>query len=191
MNLLIKRLTPELAPTLVEYLESLDFGHAPHWATCYCRFYHTDCSLEEWQKRTGTKNRAEALNEIRAGRMKGYLAFDGVKCIGWCNANHVDQYLRLKEDLENLCSGRKLGCVICFVIHQNYRKQGVARALLRHAVQDFRSQGFAGVLSLPVESSDDPKKLYRGTINMYKELGFQEVAKEDKVRIMLLDFNTI
>ena len=52
----IKPLSPELATTFTEYLENLDFGE-PHWSSCFCRFYHTDCSAEQWSKRTGAENR--------------------------------------------------------------------------------------------------------------------------------------
>ncbi|MFZ5967338.1 MAG: GNAT family N-acetyltransferase [Bacillota bacterium] len=188
MKYTIKPLSSELATTFTEYLEALDFGHATHWATCFCRFYHTNCSYEQWQNRTGAENRAEAIEQIKAGNMKGYLAFDGDKCIGWCNANNVSQYIRLQEDIKHIINDQKVGCVICFVIHQEYRKQGVARLLLKQAVEDFRSQCFDAVLAIPVEIKDEPEKLYRGTMNMYRELGFKEIEKRDNVSIMWLKF---
>ena len=183
----IKPLSPELATTFTEYLENLDFGE-PHWSSCFCRFYHTDCSAEQWSKRTGAENRLEAIEQIKAGKMKGYLAFDGEKCIGWCNANNASEYIRLHQYIENMIKGKKIGCVICFVIHQEYRNQGVARLLLKQAVDDFKSQGFEAVLALPVEASDEPEKLYRGTVNMYKELGFKEIERHDTVSVMWLEF---
>lgn len=188
MNFSVKSLSPELATTFTEYLSSLDFGHSPHWATCYCRYYHTDCSFEEWQSRTGEYNLAEAIEEIKVGNMKGYLAFDSEKCIGWCNANDVEKFVRLKNYIGHIVKGQRIGCVICFVIHPEYRKQGVARLLLRQAVEGFKAQGFDGVLAIPVEISDNPEKLYRGTLNMYRELGFETVEKEDNASIMLLKF---
>jgi GNAT superfamily N-acetyltransferase len=186
MKYTIKALSPALAITFTEYFEGLDFGHAAHWATCFCRFYHTSCSYELWQKRTGEENRAEAIEQIKAGNMKGYLAFDEDKCIGWCNANNVSQYIRFEKDIKHITKDQKVGCVICFVIHQEYRKQGVARLLLKQAVDDFRSQGFDGVLAIPVDIKDEPEKLYRGTLNMYQELGFEEIEKKDNVSVMWL-----
>ncbi|MGE5677909.1 MAG: GNAT family N-acetyltransferase [Pseudomonadota bacterium] len=188
MSSVIKRLSPELADTFVDYLSSLDFNHAPHWATCFCRFYHTDCSGEQWQSRTGDENRAEAVLQIKAGTMKGYLAFDGEKCIGWCNANDLLQYKRFGNDFDYITKGHKTGCVICYVIHPDYRRQGVARLLLRQAVEDFKAQGFDAVLALPVENAGEPEKLYRGTLNMYKELGFELIEKDGITDIMWLKF---
>ncbi|HCX61074.1 GNAT family N-acetyltransferase [Sedimentibacter sp.] len=184
----IKALCPELAETFTDYMENLDFGHEPEWATCFCRFYHTDCSQEKWKNRTGDENRFEVIKEIKSGNMKGYLAFDGTKCIGWCNANNVQQFIRLEDDLKHIVKGQKVGCVICFVIHPEYRNQGVARQLLRKAVDDFRIQKFDAVLAIPTERKGSRERLYRGTLNMYKELAFEEIEKDDNASIMLLKF---
>lgn len=188
MEYTIKPLDSELALTFIEYLGSLDFSHASHWATCFCRFYQTNCSMEEWQNRTGLENSKEAIEQIKSGNMRGYLAFHGDKCIGWCNANNINQYIRIEKDVRHIVNGQKVGCIICFVIHQDYRKQGVARLLLNQAVEAFRMQGFDAVLALPVDIKGEPEKLYRGTINMYQELGFKEVERHDNLSIMLLKF---
>lgn len=129
MNLEVIALTPELADVYVQYLSSLDFDHAPQWATCFCRFYHTTCSQEDWQNRAGEENKAEALAEIQAGRMKGYLAFTQGKCVGWLNANDARTYLRLATEMAPVIQDKKVGCAICFVSHPEYRGQGVARRL--------------------------------------------------------------
>jgi len=184
----IKELRPELAISFTDYLENLDFDHAPHWATCYCRYYHTNCSMDAWQQRTGSENRQEAIKQIKSGDMKGYLAFDDDKCIGWCNANNVNEYLRLENDLNTIIKDKKVGCVICFVIHPEYRGQGVARQLLKQAIGEFKAQGYEAVIALPIENKNEPEKLYRGTLNMYKENGFKEIEKHDNMSIMWLDF---
>lgn len=187
MGYFIRPLTPESADTFADYLSSLDFGHSPHWASCFCRFYHTDCSSEAWQSRAGEENRAEAMEAIATGAMTGYLAFDGDTCIGWCNANDAARFLRLGHDFDHLTAGKKVGCTICYVIHPEYRGRGVARALLRRAVEDFCAGGFDAVLALPVEAGADLEKRYRGTLNMYRELGFQEVERHDTLYVMWLE----
>ncbi len=184
----IKALCPELAREFADYMANLDFGHEPGWATCFCRYYQTNCSQEKWYSRTGEENRLEAIEEIKAGNMKGYLAYDGTKCIGWCNANDVRQFLRLEDDLKHIVKNQKVGCVICFVIHPEYRNQGVARQLLRKAVEDFRMQKFDAVLAIPRENNGSRERFYRGTLNMYKELSFEEVEKDGDASIMLLKF---
>ncbi|MTI96941.1 MAG: GNAT family N-acetyltransferase [Firmicutes bacterium] len=187
MGLTIKRLAPELAKTFVEFFEGLDFEHSPHWASCYCMAYHVDCSQEQWQSRTGEDNRRDAFELIKEGRMMGYLAFDGEQCVGWCNANDAQRYLRLKKEMQPVVGDRRIGCVLCFVIHPNYRNQGLARKLLEQAVQDFQADDYEAVLALPVDIKANPQTLYRGTINMYTELGFKEIERHGDLRVMWLD----
>lgn len=191
MNYTVKPLSPQLAGTFTEYLGGLDFGHAPHWADCFCAFYYSDCSQEVWMNRTGEENRAIAVENINNGTMKGYLAFDGDKCIGWCGANDIHRFIRIDGDLSHITGDRKVGCVICFVIHPEYRGQGVARLLLKKAVEGFREQGFDAVISLPFKSTDDARKQYRGTFNMYRELGFTELDGNGNQTVMWLELKNI
>ena len=185
MQYTVQPLSPALAETFVQFFDALDFCHAPNWATCYCRYYQADCSEKEWGARPGEHNRAEALNEIRGGSMKGYLAFDGGQCIGWCNANDICAYSRLSDDIAPYVQGEKTGCTICYVSHPDYRNQGVARSLLKAAVEGFRADGYDAVLALPVDGQINARR-YRGTMHMYEELGFQEVARIEDTTVMRL-----
>lgn len=58
--------------------------------------------------------------------------------------------------------------------------------MLAQAIEGFKAQGFDAVLAIPVENMDEPEKLYRGTLNMYKELGFEKIEQQDKAIIMRL-----
>ncbi|MDF2541551.1 MAG: hypothetical protein K0S47_1269 [Herbinix sp.] len=186
MNYYVKPLKPEHAGTFTDYLGNLDFHHAPHWSTCFCRYYFSNCSFEEWVEKTGEANKKEALNEIKNGNMKGFLAFDGDTCIGWCNANDSRKFLRLENYLEPIIGGKKVGCIICYVVHPEYRNQGVARLLLKEAVKNFEQEGYDAVLALPVDNKEEPEKAYRGTLNMYLEHGFKEIEREENRSVMLL-----
>ena len=187
MQLSIQPLTPALAHTFCDYLTNLDFANTPHWASCFCRFYHTECSAEEWMARSLEVNRAEALREIEAGRMRGYLAFDGESCVGWCNANDLSQFLRLHEDAQKYCAGKRVACTICFVIHPAYRGKGIARQLLARAVSDYRAAGYDAMIALPVEAEGAGQRRYRGTLHMFQEAGYRELEVIDHLHVMWLD----
>lgn len=182
----IQPLTPALADTFSEYLSGLDFSATPHWASCFCRFYHTTCPAEEWRVRTAEVNRADALREIAAGNMRGYLAFEGSACVGWCNANDIAGLPRLRDDTEPFCRGKRVGCTICFVIHPNHRGRGLARQMLSRAIEDFRSAGYDAMIALPVESPGTEERRYRGTLHMYQEAGYREVQTEGRLHVMWL-----
>jgi GNAT superfamily N-acetyltransferase len=187
MTFKVVQLKPELAQTFSQYLGSLDFQHAPHWSTCFCRYYYTDCSQEEWQNRTGKQNAIEAVKAIREGKMHGYLAFDGETVIGWCCADNAEKFIRLKTEMTPIIGGKKVGSVICYVIRPEYRGQGVARLLLKAAVDNFRQSGYDAVLTLPVDIRDDLQKRYRGTLHMYQEMGFEKIQEHGALSVMWLD----
>ena len=187
MQLSIRPLSPALARTFCDFLSGLDFAATPHWASCFCRYYHLTCTQQEWMSRTLEQNRAEALREIEAGNMRGYLAFDQETCVGWCNASNLQDLPRLQEDTAELCRGKRVGCTICYVIHPNYRGSGVARQLLSRAISDFRAEGYDAMLALPYEAENAQQKRYRGTLHMYQEAGYQELSSEGPLHVMWLN----
>ncbi len=190
MALIIRQLTPALSQTFCDYLTQLDFSATPHWASCFCRFYHTTCSQQEWMARTADENRTEALREIEAGNMRGYLAFEEDICVGWCNANDVTQFPRLREDMEALYRGKRVGSTVCYVIHPAHRGKGIARQLLARAIEDFRASGYDAMLALPIETDSARQRRYRGTLHMYQEAGYQEIQTIDHLHVMWLELKT-
>lgn len=187
MNLEIKPLTPELAEVFASYLGHLDFSHEPFWGSCFCRYYYTDCAFEDWIRRSGEENRDEAKAEIRAGRMHGYMAFEGERCVGWCNAAPAELLPRIRGELAPFCEGRKAACTICFVVHPDDRGKGVARALLGAAIQGFREKGYDGMVAFPFEDAQKPQKRYRGTTNMYLAAGYRQIGQTESTPVLWLD----
>ena len=185
---MIRQLEPDDALLYVDFIAGPHFGHAPDWSGCYCRFYQAEVSHQAWLARTSEDNRKEAIAEIEAGRMKGYLVFDGELCVGWCNANDTTAFYRVREEFLPYTAEGNFGATMCFVIHADYRGQGLARRMLKQIVNDYKTMGYAGMLALPFESKENPEKRYRGTKKMYEELGYQQVAEDDGVFIMKLVF---
>ena len=137
--------------------------------------------------RTGENNAAEAVQMIGEGQMNGYLAFDGDTCIGWCLADDAARFIRLKSEMDPVIAGKRVGSILCYVIRLEYRGQGVARQLLKRAVEDFKAKGYDAVLTLPVDIKDDLHKRYRGTLHMYEEMGFERIQQHDLLSVMWLN----
>jgi len=175
MDIKIKKLTKGMGNAFADYFDNLDFSHEPHYAGCYCRFYHMDNSIEDWTGRTGEQNRADAIEAIDKGNMTGFLAYSGDECIGWLNADDWQNYGRLEGYISKYVDRKKAAVLICYVIHPQYRSMGVAKALLNHAVEYFKENGYDGVMALPIESNTFSQKLYRGTVSMYEKAGFVKI----------------
>lgn len=186
-NLQIKSLDNQHPEELPNFFDSLDYSHAPHWSGCYCRFYHVDCSIEDWMKRDPKINREETIHSIKNGEMNGFLVYDEDKAVGWLNAQKLNTYKRLIPDLSEYVDQNYI-VTICFVIHPDYRNQGIATFLLAHAIEYYKQLGFDGMLALPPTEIHDIQKTYRGTLQMYLKKGYEKVTELDGITLVKLNF---
>jgi GNAT superfamily N-acetyltransferase len=186
MEIIIKPLSPEMGETFTNYIRRMDFHHAPHWKYCNCQYYHTCCSNEDWRNRTDEMNRNLALENIQRGVMHGFMAFDGDQPVGWINANDLRNLKRLEADEDLQVYEGKTGMVLCFLIHPDYRRQGLATRLLETAVEDFRARGYDRVIGKPFIWSSHPDRQYHGVPSMFEKLGFENVSEINGERTYVL-----
>jgi GNAT superfamily N-acetyltransferase len=119
--------------------------------------------------------------------MNGFLIFDQDKPIGWLNAQAASNYKRLSSEIESF-NDKKYALTICFVIHPDYRNQGIAKQLLDYAINYFKQKGFYGMLALPSTEVYDIQKAYRGLLSMYLKRGYKIVDENDDISTLKLDF---
>jgi GNAT superfamily N-acetyltransferase len=179
----IQALRPENKLDFARLLEGAHFDHAPEWKSCFCRFYHTSCAFPEWMKRSKETNREESLAEIDAGRMKGYLAYDGSRCVGWLNANRFEAFPRLAPVKADLPDGLKIGITLCYVVDPAYRGQGIAGKLLNAAIRGFEEEGFDAVVALPFADATE-ERMYRGRLSMYLSREFVPWKEREGVTLV-------
>jgi GNAT superfamily N-acetyltransferase len=71
--------------------------------------------------------------------------------------------------------------IVCFVVGRRSRGRGVARALLAAGIDYARQQGATTLEAYPVEVPDGGRipsaNVYRGTLSMFEEAGFDVVAR--------------
>lgn len=74
--------------------------------------------------------------------------------------------------------------MVCFVIHPEYRGQGVASGLLRFAINDLMNQGMTEILGFPFEDPEHPQRAYHGSLSMYLKAGFTLVESRKNQHIV-------
>ena len=89
MDLIIKPLSPDIIDDYLFLFDNIVFSENPDWSKCYCYSYHFTGAKEELIKE---KNRSSVIELIKEDKMRGYLAYDKNKPIGWCNANNKNNY---------------------------------------------------------------------------------------------------
>ena len=189
MTIQIRSLEPKDALDFVEFFEHMDFQHAEHWRGCYCQFYHLKNSGEPWTKTRGEKAREMALINVARGYTRGYLALDGERIVGWCHTNDQVKLPRLNGFIQPFLREGRTAVVACFMVHPEYRHQGIAAGLLQAAIVGSRAEGFTALMGLPSRPDPVPERQYHGNQELYLKAGFTKVAEKSGQEILLLELS--
>ena len=199
----IKALTPALEEAYLDFFDHRAFSDGSPFYPCYCNaFNQSTAEIDVMRERAdacggGTAGWKRALREaasqmVRAGRIRGYLAFADGFAVGWCNANDRMNYCRVGEfDLDRVPEDRAPDCerpgqvksVVCFEISPEYRGKGVATLLLRRVCADAEAEGYECVEAYPVEGAQ-PSMAFTGPRTLYEKLGFSEHARTGSTIVM-------
>ena len=166
----IRALSPDTLEDFLYYFDNVAFSDNPDWSTCYCHFYHFSGKTRQFFKRTAEENRNASKELILSEKMKGFIAYLDEKPVGWCNVNSKENFAKIPFE-EN--SQNKIASLICFVVAPSYRKQGIARNLLRYACSDSQESGY-DILEVYPRKGEllTDAHSYRGPFSLYKSEGF-------------------
>lgn len=194
MDLRIERLTPSRGE---DYLRFFDhergpaFADNPEWRTCYCHYYEVSPALK-WGDFDGPMNRRAMQARIESAEMEGYLAYEGDEVVGWMNAQpyhklrHACSRMRIAQP-ELPVAPHDAAAIVCFVIHPQRRRRGIARALLASGIENMTARGFMLVDAFPWNAGPDDIKdtdHYHGTLSMFLAAGFGPIAKHENVTVV-------
>ena len=161
----------------------------PSW--CWCQYFLT--TGKDFTQSSAT-NRAALHQQVSSGdRPQGVIARLADEPVGWAQLGPRPAYPRL-------CASRVLRSVTgddmddpsvwsvtCFVVKVGRRRQGVATALLRAAVELARDQGARVLEGHPVDVAARSGKvggaeLYHGVASTFVGAGFREVGRTGPTR---------
>lgn len=203
MNLKIKPFTPELAEDYFEFHENRAFSDHAEWSHCYCIMFCMknidDKEMsEEVNANGGSRDalhqvlKAKAMKYIADRSLNGYVAYVDDLLVGWCNANDKAAFSRFdfKEEVSDFIRNAGYGrvkAINCFCIAPEYRRKGVAAALLQKVCDDAKADGYTAVEGYPrlhdkMEPFDFP-----GPVHLYEKSGFSRIAESGNVLIMRKD----
>lgn len=181
----IRPLTPRRADDFFTFFELIAFAEHPEWGCdCFCRYFHAT-SREAWDACTYETNKAAARKMIVNGRMRGLLAYDGDKPVGWCHYDVLKNLPGARVFYGDLASSDdERAAVVCFTIAQGYRNRGIAAALLDHALKDLAALGCKQVEAYPVLQNDSQEHNYHGPLSMYLKAGFTVVRQTETLALV-------
>ncbi|HEX5045326.1 MAG TPA: GNAT family N-acetyltransferase [Candidatus Polarisedimenticolaceae bacterium] len=183
-ELTIHPLTPERWPDLEAVFGARGCSIA---RSCWCMAYRVTGDrkpLRPGQPRSQV-NRTALKRMVDAGTPPGLLAYREDVPVGWVSLGPREEFAKLQRSpVMKPVDDRPVWSIICFVVPPLYRKQGVAHALLRGAIDYARSRGATLLEAYPVDRPGrlGDETLWFGPKSMYDRAGFEVVARRKPAR---------
>lgn len=175
MQIAIHKLTPDRAAAYIRFFDETPHNHGGE--KCYCVTWRADASYDDgchWYP-TEEMRRAKAMEFVQAGGIEGYLAYEGDRMIGWCNANgnasFCVEYLRSFWNIAPAEPHVRVKSIFCFTVAPTYQHRGIATALLDTVCQDAAAEGYTYVEAYG-ELHGTEALDFHGSIAMYEKAGF-------------------
>lgn len=182
MNIEIRPLTQDLKDDYLFFFDNLIFKENPDWSSCYCYDHHC---LEDIATCTRESNRSSVINLIEEDKMTGYLVFENDKPIGWCNANDRLNYQRLLRDYDFIDNADDKVCsIVCFLIHPDYRRQGIAQKILEKIILDYSNKGYDYIEAYPRKGASPGASSFKGPLELYERYDFKINKEHDGYSVM-------
>jgi GNAT superfamily N-acetyltransferase len=133
---------------------------------------------ERWDDLKGApaKQRMKAL--VGAGKARGAIAFVGKEPVGWIAYGPRQDFPRLQRARTLACEDSgDVWALPCFFIKAGWRDQGVAGALLAHALKALRRRGAKVAEGYPVNLKPGQRLpnafAWTGTRSLFRDAGFE------------------
>ena len=182
MNIEISLLTKDLKDDYLFFFDNMIFKENPDRLKCYCYDYHFLGDVESCSRET---SRAAVINLINENKLRGYLAYDNDKPIGWCNANNRLNYQRLLRDYDYIDNPNDKVCsIVCFLIHPDYRRQGVAQKLLQKIILDYSNTDYDYLEAYPKKGALSCEGNFKGPLKLYEKYDFKMNKEYDNYYVM-------
>ena len=185
MQVDIRELTPELVEDYLAFFDRDAFPDNPEWDGCYCVFDHWPHGWGRFDTSPKQLNRGIAEVLVKARQLRGYLAYDGARPIGWLQATRRDALPDLRVPGAPPAAP-STGVVTCFVITPPARGKGIARELLSAAVAGMRAEGLAAVEAFAPRDPENDAHAFRGPESLYRGAGFVVTGETEHYLVMRL-----
>ena len=182
MNIEIRPLTKELKDDYLFLFDNIIFEENPDRSICYCNDYHFTGDVATCTREI---SRAMIIKRINENELTGYLVFENDKPIGWCNTNNRLNYQRLLRDFDLIDNPDDKVCsVVCFLIHPDYRRQGISQKILERIIEDCSNTDYDYIEAYPRKGKLSGEGNFTGPVELYKRNGFKINKEHDSYYVM-------
>lgn len=170
MRYQVRPLEPENWDDLVEL-----FGPSGAQSGCWCMWWRLPG--REFSANGNAGNKAALAQAVRTGPV-GLLAFAGDAPVGWAAVAPRHDYPRVLRSpaLKPNAPDAGVWALTCLFIRREYRRQGVASALLKAAPKYAKANGASTLEAYPVDTATgrmpSAAELFTGTVELFERAGF-------------------
>lgn len=184
MKLAVHPLTPERWGDLEALFEARGCSVA---RGCWCMYYRVTGKGAYTRPSEAQRQLAhDALKALAAeDPPPGLIGYDGDRPVGWVSLGPREDFAKLRRSpAMKAVDDQPVWSIVCLVVPSEYRKRGVARAMLEGAVAYARQRGVRLIEAYPVDKGEAgaPDAPWFGSLAMFDELGFEEVARHRPAR---------
>ncbi|MGN6609909.1 MAG: GNAT family N-acetyltransferase [Jatrophihabitans sp.] len=131
-------------------------------------------------------HRVQKLARVRAGTTHAALVFEGDQCLGWAQYGAPDEVplIKNRREYEKTRTGELPDWrIACCYVGKGHRRQGVAGAALRGALELIATAGGGRVEGYPEPAESVPAGfLYHGVLSTFERAGFRRERQIGKHR---------
>lgn len=178
------QITVKVLPATPEHWPGIDefFARNP----CWCQAWRVSAGAYGRGTRAGLEKRSakrrEALHtQLGNQSPPGVIAYHEEKVVGWCGFGPRSEMERLvRSRTIPFVDDLPVWSIVCFLIRPGYRRQGVAHALLRGAIECARAHKVPALEAYPVDAGDkriDVTFAYVGIRAMFEQEGFRKIVE--------------
>ncbi len=187
MDIEIRPLTKGLKEDYLSFFDHIIFKENPDRSICYCYDFHF---IGDIATCTRESNRSAIINMIHENKLSGYLVYDNNQPIGWCNVNNRVNYQRLLKDYDLVDNADDKVCsVVCFLIHPDYRKLGLAQKILERIITDYSNQDYDYIEAYPKKGELSCESNFKGPLKIYEKYDFKINKEYDHYYVMRKKLN--
>ncbi len=178
----VQPLSHDLLEDYLFFFDNIVFDENPDRFKCYCYDYHF---LGDVESCTRQQSREAVSELIIENKLRGYLAFEDNVPVGWCNANNRMNYQRLLRDYDYVDNLEDKVCsIVCFLIHPNYRRRGIAHQLLSRVISDYSKLEIDYLEAYPKKGNHSCEGNFKGPFELYLQFEFKIHKEYDDYYIM-------
>lgn len=152
---------------------------------CWCM--HTRSTHKEYEASKGEKNRRKMLARVKSDQpAPGLLAYVDGRPAGWIAVAPRAEYPRLATSrVLKPVDDQPVWSVVCFMIHKDFRKQGLSTVLLNAAAKFAKKNGakiLEGYPILPVKDEVPAVFAWTGFASTFEQCGFEVAVQRSETR---------